>query len=265
MQNVQDGQSVESGAAGWDQSELAANPHEHQHKQEKVRGMFAAIARSYDLNNRLHSMWRDQAWRRFAVKQAQVNPGERVLDVACGTGDLSLAFAKTEAAEVVGLDYTAEMLDLARVKKGRHPQPVGSKLSYVQGDAQALQYEDESFDVVSIAFGIRNVQEPAKALAEFFRVLKPGGRLVILEFGKPGFPPLRWFNDFYCGQIMPRTATLIARDKSGAYRYLPKSVGTFMKRDELEQAMGDAGFTEIRSRSLTMGICLCYRGLKQAR
>lgn len=247
----------------WSASELAANPHANADKQEKVREMFAAIAKSYDLNNRVHSLWQDQLWRRFAVKQAQVSPGDRALDVACGTGDLTEALAKTETGEVIGLDYTAEMLDLAKVKKERRPE--SGKMSYIQGDAQALPFEDASFDVLTIAFGIRNVQEPKKAIAEFARVLKPGGRLVILEFGRPGFAPVRWFNDFYCGQVMPRTATLISGDTSGAYRYLPRSVGTFMDRQELEAAIEKAGFGEVSSRALSMGICLCYRGVRDAR
>lgn len=240
----------------WTDAELASL-HHRDDKAERVQRMFAAIARSYDLNNRLHSLGRDQAWRRVAVRQAQVRPGDRVLDCACGTGDLTQALARTHAAEVVGLDFTQEMLDLAEVK--RAAAPAGSKIRYLRGDAQALPFDDASFEVLTIAFGIRNVQDPARALAEFRRVLTPGGRLVILEFDTPRLPPLRWFNAFYCGWVMPRTATLIARDRSGAYRYLPKSVGAFMPRSDLLALIERSGFTHATARSLTMGICACYR------
>ncbi len=157
--------------------------------------MFAAIAGAYDLNNRLHSLWQDQAWRRFAVRQANVRPGERVLDVACGTGDLTQAFARSPAAGVIGMDFTPEMLDVARVKQQRLSEVTAAKIVYAQGDAQRLPYAAQSFDVVSIAFGIRNVESPALALAEFRRVLRPCGRLIILEFDRPSWAPLRWFND----------------------------------------------------------------------
>lgn len=249
-------------ASVWQDAELEGL-HQRDDKADKVRAMFGAIARSYDLNNRVHSLWRDEAWRRTAVRMAGVKPGERVLDMACGTGDLTQAFARmTEASDIVGGDFTPEMLDLARHKRKRLPEALKGRIEYLQADAMALPFGDAEFDVLSIAFGIRNVQRPEAALAEFYRVLKPGGRLVILEFDKPRFPPMRWFNDFYCGQIMPRTATWISRDTSGAYRYLPRSVSGFMDRDALAGAMGRAGFGPIRQKVLTMGICVCSVGQK---
>ena len=244
-------------APAWTDPELA-DPHASSDKHGKVQRMFAAIARSYDLNNRVHSLWRDQAWRRYAVRAASVRPGEAVLDVACGTGDLTEAFAQSAAGRVVGLDFTREMLDVARFKKQRLENARSGKIEYIEGDAQNLPFADGSFDVVSIAFGIRNVADPAKAVREFSRVLRPGGRLVILEFGRPSFPPARWFNDFYCGWIMPRTATWLSGDQSGAYKYLPKSVGTFMAPARLTGLMEQGGLKNSRVRKLTLGICLCY-------
>ena len=256
--------SVGAAVAGkaWDDKDLAGDVHANADKAARVRSMFAAIAPAYDLNNRLHSMWRDQSWRRFAVRAARIKGGESVVDVACGTGDLSLAFAKAldraergdAGGKVIGIDFTAEMLEIARVKKA-HP-----RVRYEQGDAQNLQLPDACADVVSIAFGIRNVQDVAKALREFRRILKPGGRLVILEFSEPRNALMRWFNNLYCRQIMPITATLISGDKSGAYKYLPRSVASFASPEELGSLARAAGFSDVRHTRLTMGICTCTVG-----
>ncbi len=214
--------------------------------------MFSAIAASYDLNNRLHSFWQDQAWRRAAVRLANPSPTDRVLDVACGTGDLTLAFARSRPApaSVTGLDFTPQMLDVARCKS------TPSEASFMEGDAMNLPFSDASFDVVSIAFGIRNVSDPARALREFRRVLAPGGRLVILEFGQPKQSVLRWLNDLYTRRVMPMTASLIARDRSGAYRYLPASVASFLDPAALAAAVRDAGFAQVRQHPLTFGVCV---------
>lgn len=236
------------------------NPHTDADKPTKVRSMFAAIARSYDLNNRLHSLGLDQAWRRFAVNAAQVSENDTVADIACGTGDLTEMFARrSPAREILGLDFTPQMLDIARSKQASRPEHIKTRIRYLQGDAQNLPLEDNSADVLSIAFGIRNVQDPAAACREFARVLKPGGRLVVLEFDTPRCAPVRWANSFYSGWLMPRTATLLSGDRSGAYRYLPKSVESFLTRDELVGTINAAGFGQISVKSLTLGICACYR------
>ncbi|MBL8760701.1 MAG: bifunctional demethylmenaquinone methyltransferase/2-methoxy-6-polyprenyl-1,4-benzoquinol methylase UbiE [Phycisphaerae bacterium] len=253
-----------SAAPAWAAPDLA-DPHALADKPARVQRMFGAIAESYDLNNRVHSLGQDQRWRKFAVKSAIVKPGEHVLDVACGTGDLTEAFASSPAAKVTGVDFTRAMLDIAERKRPtRLPPELGAKVSYHEGDAMALRFPAASFDVVSIAFGIRNVADPAKAIAEFFRVLRPGGRLVVLEFDRPRWFPMNLFYDFYCGWVMPRTATLISRDQSGAYRYLPRSVGTFMSRSEMCGRMAGAGFSDVTATGLSLGICVCYRAFKQA-
>ncbi|MDX2116054.1 MAG: bifunctional demethylmenaquinone methyltransferase/2-methoxy-6-polyprenyl-1,4-benzoquinol methylase UbiE [Planctomycetota bacterium] len=253
------GEDTQAAAPAWSGAELAANPHEHAQKADKVRRMFAAIAGRYDLNNRLHSFGRDQAWRRAAVRMARLRGEEEVLDVACGTGDLSRAFAAGGARRVVGLDFTPEMLAIARrgpLNGARGP----AVISYLDGDATALPFGDRSFDVVSIAFGIRNLSEPARALSEFRRVLRPGGRVIVLEFSRPTFAPIAWASDVYTNHIMPRTATLISGDRSGAYHYLPRSVSTFLSREKMAQALREAGFSGIEWKALTFGICVCYRG-----
>ncbi len=275
----------------WSQDNLA-NPHAVADKAQRVRRMFAAIAPSYDLNNRLHSLGRDQAWRRAAVRMAEVKPTDVVLDVACGTGDLSLAFADAGAARVIGVDFTFEMLPIARAKsqgpraksegpraKGQgpsnlpstlgprpsalHPRPSTLGPAYHAGDAMRLPLADASVDVVSIAFGIRNVADPAAALREFHRVLRPGGRLVILEFGLPTSALLRRLYLFYFRHILPRTAALIARDRTGAYKYLPQSVSTFIDRAAMLDIMGRSGFAESIAKPLTFGVALVYRGVKR--
>ena len=133
-------------------------------------------------------------------------------------------------------------------------------VKYVQGDAMSLEFDDRSFDVVSIAFGIRNVRDPAKALAEFRRVLRPGGRLIVLEFSQPRNPVMRAINSFYCSRVMPFTATLIARDRSGAYRYLPRSIETFLSPKEMISQMTGAGFESVTAHPMTFGVCTAYLG-----
>lgn len=246
----------------WTRDDLAGNPHLVTDKPRRVQRMFSSIARAYDLNNRLHSFGRDQAWRRAAVRLAQVSPGDRVLDVACGTGDLALAFARAGAADVVGLDFTPAMLDLARRKAASMAKRFAARVpQFIQGDALAIPFGDASFDVVSIAFGIRNVEKVEAALAEFRRVLRPrAGRLVVLEFSQPRFTLLRVLNQLYTTRLMPLTASLIAGDRSGAYRYLPRSIATFPEGEAFMRLMRDAGFARISQRRMTFGVCTAYLG-----
>jgi len=237
----------------WNDS-LLANPHAVSDKRERVRRMFSAIAPSYDLNNRLHTLWMDQSWRRRAVKLASLKPTDRVVDVACGTGDLTRAFHRGGAAAVFGVDFTFEMLPLAVGKSAQS--------RFINADAQALPLPDECCDVVSIAFGIRNVADPSAALREFHRVLRPGGRLIVLEFSLPNHPLLRGLYNFYFKQVLPRTATWISRDKTGAYKYLPRSVNTFLNPDQMAIMLRNAGFSGVSAHPMTFGICFCYRGTK---
>jgi demethylmenaquinone methyltransferase/2-methoxy-6-polyprenyl-1,4-benzoquinol methylase len=250
-----------SSQPAWSATDLASNPHQTVDKSDRVQRMFAAISRSYDLNNRLHSFGRDQAWRRKTVRLAAVQSTDYVLDVACGTGDLTEAFADARPREVIGLDFTQPMLEIAGKKAARRRRPDGVPTpTYINGDAMRLPFADGRFDVLSIAFGIRNVRDVDQTLCEFRRVLRPGGRLAILEFDQPRNPLLRWGNAVYCRHIMPITATLISRDRSGAYRYLPRSVETFIDRESMARRLQKAGFEAVTSHPMTFGVCVCTLG-----
>lgn len=254
----------------WDDASLA-NPHAVSDKRLRVQRMFAAIAPSYDLNNRLHTLWMDQSWRRRAVKLAQLKPTDRIVNVACGTGDLTLAFfdglhpPSAIASQVLGIDFTYEMLPLAVAKWVRAAsarQVSAQSIRFLSGDAQCLPLPDACCDVVSIAFGIRNVTDPPAAIREFFRILRPGGRLLLLEFSLPSNPIFRAVYNFYFKRILPRTATWISGDKTGAYKYLPQSVRTFIDRQTMVQMLAEAGFQNVMQKPLTFGICVCYRGFR---
>lgn len=243
----------------WDDSNLA-NPHLPADKSARVQAMFAAIAPAYDLNNHLHSMGIDHLWRRRAVARAQVQPTDVVADIACGTGDLSLAFVHAGAKRVVGLDFCHPMICGAVDKADRNC--TGRLITFSDGDATRLPLADNSVDIVSIAFGLRNVDRWERAIGEFFRVLRPGGRLVILEFTSPPNIFVRGIFNLYFNHIVPTTASLISRDHTGAYRYLPRSVNTFPGPDKICDTLMDAGFSDVAYESLTLGICACYRGLR---
>lgn len=239
----------------WSKTDLRGDPHENAEKGERVRRMFGAIACSYDRNNRIHSMGQDQRWRRRGAGLVGSVDGAHVVDVACGTGDLSELFHDLGAERVTGVDFTPEMLDVARA---RADQSGRDTVTYVEGNAMALDLPDACADVVSIAFGIRNVEQPARALSEFRRILRPDGKLLILEFSEPKNPLIRYMNRLYTCGVMPITASLLSRDRSGAYRYLPRSIETFLSRSAMDAAIREAGFSSVQQVPMCFGVCVAY-------
>ena len=221
--------------------------------------MFAGIAGRYDLLNHLLSGNVDKRWRRLVARTLQPNlSGARVLDVACGTGDLSLVLARAGAGEVVGLDFCRPMLEIARHKAD------GQEIAFVEGDALRLPFEDESFDVVTIAFGLRNLAGVAEGLRELLRVLRPGGRAAVLEFSTPVVPGFRALFGFYFTRVLPVVGGVVSGER-GAYEYLPDSVSRFPDQKRLAELMRGVGFEEVGYRNLTGGVAALHTGTRPRR
>ncbi len=238
---------------------LAVPDGEPEKRARAIRDMFSEIAPRYDFLNHLLSLGIDRGWRRTLVRMALRPEMKDLLDVACGTGDVSLALRKkAPQARIVGLDFSPGMLELAREKALR----TGARLELVEASAEELPFAGDGFDLVTIAFGIRNVVDRRKALGEFFRVLKPGGRVAILEFSRPRITWLRALYDFYFFRILPRVGGLMA--KKEAYRYLPDSVARFPEPEEFCAWLEEAGFTACRWHPLTFGIATLYLGEKSS-
>ena len=225
-----------------------------------VREMFSAIAPRYDFLNRLLSLGIDQQWRRYVARRLADLEQPQVLDVACGTGDLSLAVHdRHPGAMVVGLDFSEAMLHLAGEKIKR--RGLADRIVFVAGSAEDLPFANGFFDGLTIAFGIRNVIDRPRALAEFHRVLRPGGRLVVLEFSLPEQRIFGRIYQWYFFKVLPFIGGLFAR--KSAYRYLPESVARFPTRSEFSRLLTVAGFGQCRYHSLTFGIVTVYLAVKE--
>lgn len=226
---------------------------DNESRSDAIRDMFSAIAPRYDFLNRLLSLGIDRGWRRSLTRMALKSNTKAILDVACGTGDVSLALRqKVPTARIVGLDFSPEMLALAEVKIERER----ADIELLAASAEDLPFPAADFDLLTIAFGIRNVVDKKKALAEFDRVLKSGGRLAVLEFSQPDYAWLRSLYNFYFFKILPLIGGLFA--KRSAYRYLPDSVAKFPSRDEFVAWLKEAGFKDCRYHRLTFGIATLY-------
>ncbi|MGQ9425001.1 bifunctional demethylmenaquinone methyltransferase/2-methoxy-6-polyprenyl-1,4-benzoquinol methylase UbiE [Gilvimarinus sp. F26214L] len=230
-------------------------------KADKVAGVFHSVAARYDLMNDLMSGGVHRLWKRFTVEVAAVRPGQRVLDIAGGTGDLSIAFSRLVGAEgqVFLADINESMLRVGRdrlIDKG-----VVGNVEFLQTDAQALPFADNSLDCITIAFGLRNVTDKDRALASMQRILKPGGRLLVLEFSKPRSKLLSSLYDRYSFDVLPAMGKLVAND-SESYRYLAESIRMHPDQDTLKSMMENAGFTNCEYFNLTGGIVALHKGIK---
>ncbi len=230
-------------------------------KAEMVAEVFHSVAAKYDLMNDLMSFGIHRIWKRFTIDSSGVRRGQRVLDLAGGTGDLTAKFSRLvgESGEVVLADINDSMLKMGR-EKLRNLGIVGN-VSYVQANAEALPFPDNYFDCITISFGLRNVTEKEKALRSMFRVLKPGGRLLVLEFSKPLLAPLSKAYDTYSFHILPRIGELVAQDAE-SYRYLAESIRMHPDQETLKGMMVDAGFENVTYSNLTGGIVALHRGFK---
>ena len=230
-------------------------------KAGMVRGVFDSVASRYDLMNDLMSGGIHRLWKRFTIELCAVRPGQTILDIAGGTGDLAARFSRLvgQDGKVILADINAAMLEVGRdrlIDKG-----ASDNIEVVQADAQYLPFADNSIDCITIAFGLRNVTDKAIALQSMLRVLRPGGRLLVLEFSKPTSPLLGKIYDQYSFQILPAMGRLVAQD-ADSYRYLAESIRKHPDQETLLGMMEDAGFVESRYHNMTGGIVAVHQGFK---
>lgn len=225
--------------------------------------MFAEIAGRYDLLNHLLSLNMDRYWRWRTVRAVPAGDNGDVLDLCTGTGDLALAYfhASGKDCRIVGADFCHEMLALGR-RKGV-AAGAGDRLKFIEADAMQLPLPSDRFDVVSVAFGLRNVADADAGLAEMVRVCSPGGRVAVLEFTTPQRQPLKGAYQWYFRHILPRIGQLLARNRQNAYNYLPQSVGEFPQGEALANRMRAAGLEEVAFRPFTFGVASLYVGVKK--
>jgi demethylmenaquinone methyltransferase/2-methoxy-6-polyprenyl-1,4-benzoquinol methylase len=236
------------------------NPSSHQPQPERIRSMFARVASNYDRANSILSMGIHHLWRKKLVQLAGARAGMSVLDCATGTGDLAIEFKKAVGSQgsVIGTDFCKEMLDPAPLKA----RELNLDIRFEQADVMHLPYQDNQFDVVSISFGIRNVADPVKALREMSRVTKPGGSVMILEFGQADLPVFAPIFNFYSEKVLPLVGGWVTGQKE-AYQYLQKSSAAFpCKGDFIELMRNSGAFTSMQYHSLTGGVAYIYHGRK---
>lgn len=229
-------------------------------KTEQVRQMFDSIAPAYDFMNRAMTMGIDIWWRRLAVKGLKQIKPSTVLDVATGTGDFAIQlYQSLHPQHIIGIDLSQGMLDVAQRKVKE--KGLGNDITFEQGDCMALPMADESFDAVTVAFGVRNFEHLQQGYQEMARVLKPGGMLCVLELSTPTNPVIRWFYNLYTLHIIPWIGSMKSGDKS-AYRYLPKSIAAVPQGDDMLQLMRNAGLRDATYKRLTLGVCTIYTAVK---
>ena len=229
-------------------------------KASRVQGVFGSVASKYDVMNDVMSLGIHRIWKDAMMDWLAPRPGQRLLDVAGGTGDISFRFLKRAGhGHATVLDLTEPMLVAGR--KRAEAEQMANSLDWITGDAMKLPFADASFDVYTISFGIRNVTRPQEALNEAFRVLKPGGRLMVLEFSQIPTPGLQWAYDRYSFNLIPAMGKLIANDRD-SYQYLVESIRRFPDQETFLSMVRGAGFEQAKYRNLTMGIAALHSGWK---
>ena len=230
-------------------------------KGENIQQMFGTIAPRYDFLNRMLSFGIDRRWRKKAVQLLKYREGARILDVATGTGDVALEIARTTppSVRITGADFCKEMVDLGQLKTAQ--SPYAGRIDFKVAPCEDLPFPNETFDSITIAFGIRNVVDRKLGLAEMWRVLRPGGRMIILEFSTPRSQLFRQIYYFYFRRLLPVVGGLFS--KYNAYKYLPDSVLEFPSHEEFAGMIEDAGFRSVHIRELTFGIASIYVGDKE--
>lgn len=239
-----------------------AKPYKNQQtrKKEQVALMFNNIARRYDFLNHFLSLGIDKIWRKKAIKYlAHRTKNPVLLDIACGTGDLAIEALKLHPEKIIGLDISEEMLKIGRTKIDR--KKAAHIITLQKGDAENISFNDNYFDAITVAFGVRNFENLSKGLIEMFRVLKPGGHVVILEFSNPTLFPVKQIYQFYFNVILPVIGKFVSKDHS-AYAYLPESVNRFPAQWQFIKEMEKAGFSQSKYKSLTFGIATIYYATK---
>ena len=228
----------------------------------RVQRMFGEIAPKYDRMNHLLSLNVDRYWRWRTVRLVPPRGAAPILDVCTGTGDLAFAFHRRSRgqAPVIGADFCKEMLAIGEAKKQR--RGIRDDLSFIAADSQNLPFPDNQFQIVSVAFGLRNIADTDQGLREMARVCQPDGQVAILEFSMPRWQPFKGLYGWYFRHVLPRLGQLLARNREEAYSYLPDSVGEFPSGDALAQRMRQAGLQHVRFQPLTLGIATLYMGTK---
>ena len=231
-------------------------------KEIYVRKIFSSIAKRYDFLNSLLSLRRDRAWRKFTVRMSDVAHGSRVLDVCTGTGELALAYAnKTGDTAVIGTDFVYDMLAVGKDKVEK--QGRANTFIPIEADTLELPFSDNTFDIVSVGFGIRNVTDLRLGIREMCRVAVASGRIAILEFTQPTTPLFRHLYYFYFKSLLPCVGNLISRNRDDAYGYLPDSVMQFPDCEQLKRIMEECGLTDVRFYRKTFGIVAIHIGRKK--
>lgn len=228
-------------------------------KRERVEEMFDSIASRYDLLNRVLSGGIDRSWRKKAINNLIDLRPQRILDIATGTADLAIECMRLKPKTIIGIDISNKMIDIGRHKiMAKGYQGI---IRLEQGDSESIQFPDGHFDAITVAFGVRNFEHLEKGLGEMYRVLRPGGKVVILEFSQPSRFPVKQFYNFYSFKIMPKIGQLISSERS-AYEYLPESVSVFPYGKKFLDILTKTGFRDTKCQALTFGIASIYTATK---